>query len=98
MNINLNINVRSSDFESINKKLDLLMGRINSMSLQFDELVAKVDASIGAQESAIVLLAGLKQAIEALKDSPTPEAIQALADKVGAETEKLAAAVAANSV
>lgn len=48
-------------------------------------------------DSAITLLQGLKAQLDAAIASGDPAAVQAVADNLGAETDKLAAAVAANT-
>lgn len=68
------------------------------MSAQIDELTAKVAANTDVIESAITLIEGIKAALDAaIANSFDPVAIQALSDQLGAEDDKLAAAVAANT-
>ena len=65
------------------------------MSKELDALTAKVTEATAVEESAIVLINGLSAQIVALKDDPA--ALQALADSLDAESQKLGAAVAANT-
>lgn len=61
----------------------------------FDNLVALVNAETTVIDSAVTLIGELATEIRNLE--PTQEAINALADKVTADRDRLAAAVAANT-
>ena len=67
------------------------------MSAQLDSLRAQVERNTTVSESAITLLNGLKQQLDDAIASGDPNALQALSDQIGAETDKLAAAVTANT-
>ena len=62
-----------------------------------DALTAQVAKNTEVDESAIVLLQGLKAKLDEAITSGDPAAIQALSDQLGASTQKLADAVAANT-
>lgn len=67
------------------------------MSAQMDALIAATSKNTTVIESAITLLTGLKAALDQAIASGDPAAIQAVADTLGSESDKLAAAVAANT-
>ncbi len=72
----------------------ILQKQVIEMAL-LDDLEAKVDAVKGVEDSAILLLQQLSQA---LKDAGTdPARLQAVIDKLDADQTALAAAVAANA-
>lgn len=83
--------------DAILKALEQLNGRINLMAGELDALKAQVQRNADVEESAIVLLQGIKAKLDAAIAAGDPAAIQALADSLGAETDKLAAAVVANT-
>jgi len=67
------------------------------MSAQMDALITAVSRNNTVVESAITLLDGLKTALDQAIASGDPAAIQAVSDSLTAESDKLAAAVAANT-
>jgi len=74
-----------------------LKKRIKHMSIEMDGLVQKVTDMEVVQDGVVVLLTTLKADLDtALANSDLP-AIQALSDRIGADTQKLADAVAANT-
>lgn len=70
---------------------------LEAIMLDLSELKSKVEANTAVTESAITLLAGLKEKLDAAIASEDPAALKALSDQLGAETDKLAAAVTANT-
>lgn len=62
-----------------------------------DNLRAQVERNTSVTDSAITLLQGLKSQLDAAIASGDPAAVQAVADTLGSETDKLAAAVTANT-
>lgn len=60
-------------------------------------LTAQVTKNTIVTDSAIVLLDGLKSRLDAAIAANDPAALQALSDSLGTETDKLAAAVTANT-
>jgi len=92
------------DLDVIQKQLDrmelmlinILKKEIKLMQ-QFDDLSAAVATETTVIDSAIVLINGLIAEVATLKDAPTPEAVQAVLDKVVASRDALAAAVEANT-
>ncbi len=67
------------------------------MSAAFDALREQVTQSISVQESAILLIQGLYQKLLDAIAAGDPAALQALADEIAAEKDRLAEAVAANT-
>lgn len=65
------------------------------MSLELDALTAAVNNVTTIDESAIAMIQGLAAQIASLKNDPV--ALQALADSLNSESDKLAAAVSANT-
>lgn len=59
------------------------------------ELTAAVEKEITVEQSAITLLNGLKAALDAAGTDPV--ALKALSEKIGASSDALAAAIAANT-
>ena len=64
---------------------------------ELDDLKAAVAKNTDVTESAIVLLNGLKAKLDAAIASGDPAALKDLSAQLGAETGKLADAVAANT-
>ena len=64
---------------------------------ELDNLTAAVTASTTVQDSAMVLLTGLKTALDAAIAGGNPAALQALSDSLGSESTKMAAAITANT-
>lgn len=62
-----------------------------------DDVKAAVKANADAEDSAVLLLQGLKSKLDAAIASNDPVALQALADDLGRQTAGLAAAVVANT-
>lgn len=62
-----------------------------------DDLKAQVEANTTVDESAVALLQGLKAKLDAAIASGDPAAVKALSDQLGASTQRLADAVAANT-
>lgn len=90
------------DMEGINQKLDTILrklrrieGEVKTMAQDLTALTSQVQANTDAEQSAVVLIAGLAVQIEALKADPV--ALQALADQLKASQVALAAAVVANT-
>ena len=81
--------------DAIERKIDRVLRKEKVMSKELDALTAQVQANTEIEESAILLINGLAAKIEAAKNDPA--ALQALADSLKAEDDKLAAAVAANT-
>lgn len=67
------------------------------MAGELDDLKANVTANTGVVQSAVVLLQGLKAALDSAIASGDPAQLKALSDQLGSDTQNLAAAVAANT-
>ena len=65
------------------------------MSLELDNVTREVAENSSVIDSAIVLLQSLSAQIEDLKDDP--EALQALADSLDMQSNRLAEAIVANT-
>lgn len=76
-----------------------ILQKENAMSLDLTALTAKVSAQETVEQSAITLLQELNAAVKALPttDPATQAAIDALATRIDAGTQGLAAAVVANT-
>jgi hypothetical protein len=83
------------------EKCERLIEKVHQMSEVLDHLTAQVARVESVNQSAVTLLQGLHTAlIEALAKQGSgedPQAVQALADRLAADTDALAAAVAANT-
>lgn len=71
--------------------------KVNRMSIELDTLVARVAEIETVGDSAIALLQELKGALDAAIAADDPAALQALSDRLGAQTQELAEAITANT-
>lgn len=67
------------------------------MATTLTDLAAQVAAENTVIDSAVTLLSGLKAALDAAIASGDPAQIQAISDSIGAEQQKLADAITANT-
>ena len=67
------------------------------MANELSELTTRVTASGDATDSAVLLLQGLKEKLDAAIASNDPAALKALSDSLGQNTDELAAAILANT-
>jgi hypothetical protein len=74
-----------------------IIKKLHQMGTELDNLTKQVEDSITVEEGAIVLITGLKTELDAAIATGSGAALQALSDKLGAEKDKLAAAVVANT-
>ncbi len=74
-----------------------IIEKLQIMAGELDALKQQVADSITVEESAITLIEGLKEKLDAAIAAGDPAALQALSDSLGAEKDKLAAAVTANT-
>ncbi len=88
----------------IQDRLDKILGFLQENQKQeeeimqeFEDLKAAVAAETEVTQAAVTLIDGLAAKLTALKDAPTPEAVQALVEELHADKAALAAAVAANT-
>lgn len=86
------------------QRLDRMMDAINMLRVQgaiemsaLDDLEAKVTAQETVEDSAITLLQTIKAELDAAIAAGDTARIQALSDKIGSDTQKLADAVTANT-
>ena len=86
---------------SLHTKLDLILERLHHMSASLDALTAEVARDKGVISSAVTLLAGLKQqldaAIAASKAGDNSAALDALSADLHDSVDSLAKAVADNT-
>lgn len=84
----------------IEARLAQILSKEASIMTNLDGLTTKVEATLGAEQSAVVAINGLAQEVRDLKtstsDPATQAAIDALAQKLDDSAQALAAAVAAN--
>jgi hypothetical protein len=90
------------NYRAINGKLDLVLALLKSIQLggvnvtqELQSLTEEVSRNTAVDQSAIQLLNGLAEKIEAIKQDPI--ALQALASDMRASSDALAAAVVANT-
>lgn len=98
--INLHIFVhhqREDDHREICERLHLILESIQIMANELQTLTQQVSDSVTVEESAIVLLNGLKAKLDAAIASGSPAALQALSDALGAEKQKLSKAILDNT-
>jgi hypothetical protein len=81
----------------VSRLLFLILQEIRHMAGELDALKAAVAHNTDVEESAITLLQGLKAVLDAAIASGDPAVLSALSASISAETDKLAAAVAANT-
>jgi len=86
-----------SILERILLRLDEIYEQGKPIMSELDELKAKVAASITAQESARLLIVGLKAKLDAAIASGDPAQLTALSSALDTETTALSAAVVANT-
>jgi hypothetical protein len=72
--------------------------KVKKMSAQMENLVQQVAAIESVGDSAIALLTGLKAQLDAAIAANDPAALQALSDRLAAQTQELSEAVAENTV
>jgi len=84
-----------NEIEKVRRDLKELCHEVKKMSAVLDTLTAQVAANTSVVDSAVVLIGGLAQQIQDLKNDPV--ALQALADSLKGEDDKLAAALVANT-
>lgn len=91
------IGTNSDHLEHLSHEFHFLTSKINTIMADLKSLQDQVTAENAVIDSAVVLLEGLKTALDAAIASNDPAALQALSDSIGSETQKLADAVAANT-
>jgi len=99
MEINLNISIiaKPGDDGETLKLLRKILNEVSKMSAALDNLTAKVTAEETVISSAIALITGIKAALDEALAANDTAAIQAISDKIGADTQALADAVTANT-
>lgn len=109
MNLNLTVGgtinlklLRDEQDKAVLARLDQIVAQlanltqgVANMSVELDALEAEVSRNTEVDQSAITLLTGLAEQIEALKADPVK--LQALADSLRSSSDALAAAVVANT-
>jgi hypothetical protein len=81
----------------IERKINLLLQMENRMSQEMDDLKAAVAAETTVGDSVVALLVDVKARLDSAIASGDTDAIKALTAELGANKEKLAAAVLANT-
>ncbi len=77
--------------------LSAIYRKVLTMSGELDTLTTQVASNGAVIDSAIVLIQGIKAALDAAVASGDPAALQALSDALAAKDAELAAAVEANT-
>lgn len=81
----------------VEAKLGRLLTLEEKMSAELDALTAQVKANTDAEQSAVVLLGGLKKALDDAIATGNPAALTKLSSDLGASQQNLAAAILANT-
>ncbi len=104
MKLDVNVNLVTVLDEASSKKLDVIINmlkaaqtREEALMAALDELVAKVAANGDAVNSAVVLLQDVKAKLDEAIAANDPAKLQELSDALGAQTQKLADAIVANT-
>lgn len=84
--------------DEIIRLLHLSLAKETEMAGELDALQAQVERNTAVDESAIILLNGLKARLDEAIASGDPSRVVALSAALGASTDTLAAAVAANTM
>jgi hypothetical protein len=79
------------------EQLSSISTRLTTMSIDLNQLTERVTEIESTADSAIALLNGISAALQEALASPDPAAVQALADRLAAQTQELADAVVANT-
>ncbi len=74
-----------------------ILARLEAIMATLDDIVAKVTALTTVDDSVVALLQDLKAKLDAAIASGDPAKIQAISDAIGAQTDRLSAAVTANT-
>ena len=83
-----------STLQRVESKIDKLLIQVNQMSQATDNLAAAVARETSVDQSILTLIQGLADQV---KQTSTDPQVQALADQINANADKLAAAVTANT-
>lgn len=84
-------------FDEISYVLSTIVERLDRIMGELDALKAAVQKNSDAEDSAIILLKGLKDKLDAAIASGDPAALTALSNTLGSKAEELSAAVVANT-
>lgn len=105
--MNLHIYLHSTEYrdgDPVIRKLDQILAKLQSltlgvthMSVELDTLAVKVGAIENVGDAAIELLNGIKARLDQAIAANDPAALQALSDRLGAQTDELAAAITLNT-
>ena len=83
--------------QMIFKQLKTINKRMKTMNEQLDTLTARVASIETVGDSAVVLLAGLKEQLDAAIAADDMSGVQDLSDRLAAQTQELADAITANT-
>lgn len=82
----------------LSRKLDLLLHKVNLMSVTLNDIVTKVQALTTVDDSVVALLTDLKNKLDqAIAGGADQATLQEISDALGSQTDRLAAAVTANT-
>lgn len=93
--VDVHIHSTGGDVSELKSLLQLVLGKVNAMSVELDNLETEVSETRTVVDSAIVLLRGLKAALDAAGADPAK--LAALSASLDSQQQDLAAAVAANT-
>lgn len=89
------VGLAASQYNEIISKLNQILAKENTMSQQLDDLQTKVAANGTVILSAITLIRGIKQQLDAAGTDPV--ALKALSDQLDSQDTALAAAIVENT-
>jgi len=102
LEIHVHVHGWEAALRRIERKLDLVLAaqgvelsRQEELLMDLNALASEVEQNGAAVDSAVALLSGLSQMLR--DQAGDPAAVQALADQIDANTQRLAAAVTANT-
>lgn len=91
----------SEQMKQLNANITALISNLKqqetAMSAEMDRLTASVQRNTSVTDSALALISGLADQVRNAASSGDPAALNALADQIDAESQKLADAVTANT-
>jgi hypothetical protein len=83
--------------DHLDAQLSAIHTRLSAMSVSLDALTEQVTAIETVADSAITLLNGISQQLKDALASNDPTAVQALSDRLAAQSQELADAITANT-
>jgi hypothetical protein len=98
MTITINHNHYIHGFDDeVKKLLHQIIQKLTKMGQELDDLKAAVAKNTEVEQSAVTLITGLKEKLDAAIASGDPAQLTALSTELGSSSDALAAAVTANT-